>query len=345
MNNSLNGTDFRIGIFSPTLNYSKGAMLVRSIKVCDTNTKSKVDINVKSDNFGNIFYTGDKMRFNVEFDNSVAGYYVATTGAIPAEITYTLTDRHKNVCGQVVKEATIKPYQVFKDTVEFDVDKYDTYKIKAELRSDKKNIYSVSERECSYVKSSKGKIINEHAGISVPIMMNDYSGAEHNYSEEVAKIVRYAGYDLVRINLTTQQTAMSTYDHYTPNEIATHLTFGEQIQDIKNQGLKVMMYCTTFTRDNQKHTNALWYEKEGYVLPYTDEGRKRLLENELAILREHRGNIDVWEIGNETDKGNTFKNVLFTEGTKIVCSGAKIELIPSEMIGDYDYSNYYYYYQ
>ena len=44
MNNSLNGADFRIGIFSPTLNYSKGAMLVRSIKVCDTNTKSKVDI-------------------------------------------------------------------------------------------------------------------------------------------------------------------------------------------------------------------------------------------------------------------------------------------------------------
>lgn len=51
-----------------------------------------------------------------------------------------------------------------------------------------------------------------------------------------------------------------------------------------------------------------------------------------------------WEIGSETDKGNTFKNVLLTEGTKIICSGAEIELIPSEMIGDYDYSNYYYYY-
>lgn len=300
-NNSLNGADFRIGIFSPTLNYSKAPMLIRSLKVRDTGKNSRMDINIKSDNFGNIFYTGDKMRFDVEFDNSVAGYMVSSAGKIPAEITYTLTNSKNQVCGQVVRNADIKPYQIFKDTVEFDTDVYDTYKIKAEIRSEKKKIYSFSERECSYVKSSKGKIINEHAGISVPIMMSDYSGAEHNYSEEVAKIIRYAGYDLVRINLTTQQTAMSTYDHYNPNEIATHITFGEQLQDIKNQGLKVMMYCTTFTRDTQKHTNALWYEKEGYILPYTDAGRKRLLHNELEILREHRGNVDVWEIGNENN--------------------------------------------
>ena len=301
LNNSLNGADFRIGIYSSGLAYSKAPMLIRSLKVYDSGTDSRMDINVKSDSFGHIFYTGDIMKFNIEIDNSVAGYWAAAAGTIPAEITYTLIDSKNHECGKAVKNADIKPYQIFKDAVEFTPERYDTYILRVDVRSEKNNLYSFLTRECSYVKSSKGKIINEHAGISVPTMMTNYSGAEHDYAKEVAKIVRYAGYDLARINLTTQQTAMSTYGNFTPNEIATHITFGDSIKAMKDQGIKIMMYCTTFTRDNQKHTNALWYEKEGYILPYTDEGRSRLLQNELEILREQSGNIDVWEIGNENN--------------------------------------------
>ena len=301
LNNSLNGADFRIGIYSPTLSYSKAPMLIRSIKVRDSGTDSRMNINVKSESFGHIFYTGDVMKFDVEIDNSVAGYYSKLSGTVPVEITYTLTDSKNRECGKIKKTANIKSYQIFKDSVEFSPEIYDTYILRVDVRSQQKNIYSFVERECSYVRSTKGKIVNEHAGISVPIMMTNYSGAEYDYAKEVAKIVRYAGYDLARINLTTQQTAMSTYKNFTPNEIATHITFGDSIKALKEQGVKVMMYCTTFTRDNQKHTNALWYEKEGYVLPYTDEGRNRLLLNELEILREQSGNVDVWEIGNENN--------------------------------------------
>lgn len=301
LNNSLNGADFRIGIYSPALSYSKAPMLIRSLKVRDSATNSRMNINVKSENFGHIFYTGDIMKFDVEIDNSVAGYSSKFSGTVPAEITYTLTNSQNQQCGKIVKTANIKPYQIFKDTVEFAPERYDTYILRVDVRSEKKNIYSYVTRECSYVRSTKGKIVNKHAGISVPIMMTNYSGAEYDYAKEVAKIVRYAGYDLARINLTTQQTAMSTYGNYTPNEIATHITFGDSIKALKDQGVKVMMYCTTFTRDTQKHKNALWYEKEGYILPYTDEGRNRLLFNELEILREQNGNVDVWEIGNENN--------------------------------------------
>ncbi len=344
LNNSLNGADFRIGIYSDRMNYSKNAVLIRSIKVRDTGTNSRMDINVKSDNFGHIFYTGDTMRFNVEFDNSTSNYAAGKAGTIPAEITYTLLDSLKRECGKIVRNAEIKPYQIFMDSVEFTPTRYDLYTLKVEIRSEKTKLYSFVERDCSYVKSSKGKIINKHAGISVPSMMNEFSGAEKDFPNELAKIVRYAGYDIARINFSTQQTAMSAYDHFESNETATHITFGDAVQALKDNGIKVMMYCTAFTRSNQKHINALWYEDIGYVLPYTDEGRQRLLKNELAVLSEQFGNIDIWEIMNETNAAPTVtptqdKYVSETLAVEKMVLPIIREMFPNVIVGTTQYAH------
>lgn len=48
-----------------------------------------------------------------------------------------------------------------------------------------------------------------------------------------------------------------------------------------------------------------------------------------------------WAIGKDTDNGAVFQNLVLPEGAKIYCEEGDMELIPSEMIGDYDYSNYY----
>ena len=48
-----------------------------------------------------------------------------------------------------------------------------------------------------------------------------------------------------------------------------------------------------------------------------------------------------FEIGADTDKGEYFYNLVLPEGAKIYCEEGDMELIPSEMIGDYDYSHYY----
>lgn len=48
-----------------------------------------------------------------------------------------------------------------------------------------------------------------------------------------------------------------------------------------------------------------------------------------------------WELGKDTAHGNTFRNLVLPEGAKIYCEEGDIELIPSEMIGDYDYTYYY----
>lgn len=301
LNNGLNGADFRLAIHSSTLNKSKGTVLVHSIKVRDTRTCDTVDINIKSEHLGNIFYTGESMDFNVEIDNSVSGHYAETLGEVPAEITYTLLDGSYHMVDEISHSANIKPLQIYKDSVTFHPTKYDTYTIQVKLKAKGSNISSFIERDCSYVRSSKGAIVNRKAGISFPTQLSNYMGEELDLPDQLAKIVNYAGYDIVRINQTPVQTAMSTYQHFTPNEIATHIVFADSIKALKDNGVKVMMYCTEFNRTNPQHQYSLWYEDGGLILPYTERGRQRLLMNELAVLREHEGNVDVWEIGNEAN--------------------------------------------
>ncbi len=300
LNNSVNGADFRFGIHSTNMpTYAKNPIIISSVTVRDTGYNSTMNIGVESQNLGHMFYTGEKMKFDITIDNSIAGTDAKKIGSVPAEITYTLTNSKNHECGKVVKNATIGALQKYKDSVEFDIDTYDLYKLRVDVVSEKKKVHSFVEKDCSYVMSAKGDIVNPRAGVSVPVIVNSFTGSDPDLADKYAKIVRNAGYKYVRINTMMSHTSMSSYDHTVSNETATWTSFSEAFQAYRENGLSIMMYATPKNANPTQWT--LWPEEiDGKTtLPYTQAGRERFLKHDMAILNEHAGSIDIWEIGNE----------------------------------------------
>lgn len=292
MDNSLNGADFRISIQSSAMGYSVNPVYISSIKVKDLGTKSVADIDITSDNLGNIFFTGEKMKFSCSFDDKL-NIASSENRKYDLAVTYTLTDSKNNIVSQKTENVPMELNTKKVTEVEFDVDKYDLYNIEVTAECKEKNIWQSVRKMCSYARTEYGEVRNERSGISLEPTVSQF--------DDIAELIKNAGYTYVRTQ-TGVNMMKSAYDnHREVNEVTTDVTINDLARAVKSHGLKFTAYVSSMVQNS--NTYGLWIEDVGSAnrFPYTDEGRQRWLDVTMGIIDQLHGSLDSWEISNESN--------------------------------------------
>lgn len=292
MKNTLNGYDLRVGIHGTKLGYSTGSAVVSSVKLKKLNKKRFVNIKVSSENYGNIFFTGDEMKFNIDFNNNINQAAGAKYGTYNTDVTYTLTDSIGGIVETKHDTVKIKPYETSKKKVTFNVDKYDVYLLKVEINNDELGLYSDTTSKCSYVRSTRGKIINPRCGTST---------ANTQEGDEIGKLINYAGIQYARINLSSRFIIRSSYDDVTPaGTPALGGPYKEFVKALLDNNVKVTAY-------HGNDQTSIIYSEDKSRMPNTDLGRQRWTEAESAAIDWFGDSITVWEIFNEANLLTPFR--------------------------------------
>ena len=289
MKNSLNGYDLRVGIYGEKMGYSTdGKVVVSSVKVKRLNKQKFVDIKVSSKNYGNIFFTGDLMDFDIAFNNNVNPVMGEKYGTYNADVKYTLIDSDGVAVETKNDTVQIQPNTTTNTNVTFQVDKYDVYVLKVEINNEKLKLYSYKEAKCSYVRSTRGEIINPRCGVSS-------ATGNNRDANELAKLINYAGIQYARINISSRFIIRSSYDNNTPTGTpALGGLYKSYIKNFLDNNVKVTAY-----HGNDLVTIA--YSEDGTKMPNTELGMQRWTDAESAAIDWFGDGIYAWEIFNETN--------------------------------------------
>lgn len=284
MKNAMKGADFRIGVYSDTMGFSTdGKVYIKSISVKKLDTKDQVGIDIDSELLGNIFYTGEPMSFEVTFDPGKNERYKKINQSYKAQAVLSLIDDAGEIVRQETREVSVSPDKLTKTNVSFDVDTYGLYKIKAELISTEKNIYSEYHERCSYVRSEKGKILNPKAGISVASLVDGELSKWH------AEVLANAGFSSARMHYGAPEAIGTLTELHRPDNVAMRPAYDEYIQDMKAKGIDVTCYFSSQNNEIGKTQQ----------IPNTPLARRAWLEAEMEFIGKLYGSISLWETINE----------------------------------------------
>ena len=232
MTNALNGADFKFGINSLFMGTSRGKVLIQAVRVRRLNTRDLFEISAESDNYGNIFYTGDKIKFNIGLRSKELENNTGVT------INIKVSDENQNVClERDVKEIYKKKNQLQNIEVEFDeIDKYNYYMMDITVTDDNGKAESRIKREFSYVRSFHGKILNPTLGINI--------SRENTTAEDDIKAVKYAGFSGIREYHAPSEVIGAGYGP--TNQIAAKFSPSSSkstyISEFAEAGLDVLVY-------------------------------------------------------------------------------------------------------
>ena len=237
----VNNADFRVGIYSAIMDYSREDVYIASVIVKELDSRSQIGVEVTSDNLGHIFFTGETMEFDIAFDSSLNPVFAAKNGSYTADVKYTITDSRGVEVLSESRQVGIKPNAKTFDHLSFKPEKYDLYDLKIEIESKDKAVYSVETARCSYSWTTYGEIKNPRAGISVGATIND-----KETMDGAAKLIRNAGYTYVRHNYGALMHGRMSYNGVEPNEWAAMQYMGnEYMKPFSEYGLIPIGYLGT----------------------------------------------------------------------------------------------------
>lgn len=245
LQNDINKADFRFGIYSVPMGYSRKEVYVASVTVKATDSCGQLGIDVASDNLGHIFYTDEDMEFSVTFDNTINPIYAQKNGKYNAKVTYTISDSRDNEVFKTTNQIEIKPRAKTTDHVSYKPERYDLYTLKIEVENKEKKIYATDTRQCSYVWTTYGEILNPRAGVCASEWANTKFEAEG-----LAKMIRNAGYSYVRQHFAISHMGMVSYNNLDPTEWAQHQNYSDQLAAYSEYGLKLVCYTSDDIRKN-----------------------------------------------------------------------------------------------
>lgn len=290
MKNSLNGYDFLIGIYGEQMSYSKGKTIIRSVKVKKRKTYDRINIDISSASLGNIFFTGDEMTLDCTFDNSKYPFFAKRDGKYTVEAKYSLIDSSGNVAETQTETFELEPLKKNTRKITFNPKKYDCYKLKVEALCEEKRTSGETTADCSYVRSTKGKIKNPRAGISIATE----SGTE--YAERYAELVENAGFTYARLHLARVGWAgWAAYDRTDVTELAMPKGHDKILKSMISHGIKI----TAYESFDWQHNMPAGYEKDGKFLPHTREGIDRFLNSQYIYLDKMGDSLAMYELYNE----------------------------------------------
>lgn len=288
----VDGFDMRVGIYSDTMKYSRGGeVVVSAVRLYRLNTYSRVEVSAaEQQNIGNIFFDGEAVVINTRFSSCIYPHQTQIDGSYPLDIVYTARDEDGKVVYRGYDSFVLEPLTEAERQVSFTVEKYGIYRLDIEAFCLEKNIYSMMGTEFSYVRSSKGEIVNPKVGIQI--------GLTNPEDTEVSKLTGYAGIPNVRMMLYYYNYRKSA-EMYEPTNVAVPEGYKSLFRAFKSAGLEI---------DANLHS-ASWmgaaynFSEIERTPPYTEAGLRRWAEY-CAMMAELFGDtVDQFEIWNEYNLG------------------------------------------
>ncbi len=213
--NGLNKADFRIAVasdFMPdtSITQYRDDIVFGGVRVRYADTMSPVQIKLSTEKPGNIFFEGQKIKFDVEYKNKLSEKLDLT-----ARIT-AVTDG-KQVVWQKEEPLSLSDKKKAKATYEFDVDKFGYYFFRVEVFDKDGKYYSVRDMEFSYCTTSYGEKLNRRAGTSTHAEWLRYEEINYGDFDIVSDLVQKAGYGRHRLETGSNLGSGTTTTVVTPS--------------------------------------------------------------------------------------------------------------------------------
>lgn len=291
LRNDMNGADFRFGIYSPDMYYSKEDVYVASVTVSIPGERSQLGIDISSDHLGNIFFTDEEMNFDIEFDNSINPSAASRNGKYTADVEYTITDEKGNTVFEKNKQLEINPKATTKDTLTYKPEKYGLYVLKVSAYNKKLAIYSEETRKCSYSFTTHGKIKNPRAGTSTSAVPNDAD------KDGIARLVANAGYSYARHHFPLHQFGVASFGNKAPTAIEQHQSYTRFMADLAKYGVINCGYLGGAADVN----TATMFDNSGTRFLSTQEGIDNYYKYNLSTLERFGDALGVYAFDNEVN--------------------------------------------
>lgn len=291
--NSLDGFDLRVGIYSDSMSFSRGSEVVISgIKIYRLSTASRVQIeNVTlKDHIGNIYFKGEEIQIPAKFSSDIYPMHNKIDGSYSLDLIYTVKDSDGNTVYTATDRVNIEPLETLEYIKKFKVDKFDIYTVDIEAYNTEKKLYSRLATEFSYVNTDKGKTVNKKAGVQIALPSTD--------DTEIAKLAANAGFANVRMMCYYYNWRKSA-ENYEITGVSIAEAYKSMFRAFKRAGLDI---------DANLHS-ASWmgaaynFSPIERTPPYTENGLRRWADY-CAMMTELFGDtVDSIEIWNEYNLG------------------------------------------
>ncbi len=216
------GSDFSLSVFNPFSGYSAAQVLLGGVGIQKGEPIAPVKINLKSDNFGNIFYRGEAVTFDLDF------YRQSVKAGIPQD--YEKRIEVLDQTGETVwSENSILSFSqglLKKETLQIPTLPYGLYTLRVTVKNG--TLLSQREYEFSYVNSDLGKTNNQSLGICMHYALSE-AGKWGNDPTLLLDLFDKAGIGYIRDNFNlnsfaTLPTGSSNFVYAMPNLWQDYIT-------------------------------------------------------------------------------------------------------------------------
>lgn len=267
---SLNGGDFRVITRSEYWGFSKTNVIISSVKVRERKDVSTVGIKVSSPVFGNNFFTGEELDFDIEFNNT-------ENKTVEVDVIYEVFDEYKTKAFTKTEKMTLKP-GITKHKFNEEFEYYGMLDFNVTVRCEEKNIYSTQKEYFSYNYSSNGKFVNDKFGYTCHWRNNNYKKA----MDEGIPMARKAGVGWMRDELPWRDVEKEKGVLSTPPEF--------RFVDIMEEN-DINLYFLIASGNK-------FYDGEKSV-PYTEEGLEGWKRYCAYMTEQVKGKAEWIEVWNE----------------------------------------------
>jgi len=264
------GVDFELSTRSEYYGFSKGDIIVSSVKLKERTDNKNVEIDITSPNFANHFFTGDDLDFDISINN-------VTKEPFEADVLIETVDEFFNVPLSKTEKITLKS-GVNKFKFKEKYEHYGYQYLFVTVTSGEK-IYSQKRTNFSYAYSSNGEFINDKFGYSCHWVASRYSDAIDGGIEAAHK----AGVGWMRDEYTWALTEKEKGKYQVSD------TFMKFVNKMEEQDIK-LFFILSFG-------NSL-YDGAGSV-PYTEEGLKGWADYCAFMAKTLKGKAEYFEVWNE----------------------------------------------
>lgn len=290
--NELDGYDFRVGIYSKSMGYSRGGeVTISAIRLYRLDTVSRINITADTEkHIGNIFFQGEEIELSANIDNTIYPVHSQADGGYDLDIEWTIRDEYGTLIDTAEDTVSVEPLDKQKVTHKFKVDKYGIYRVDIEARDTEKKLYSHCGTEFSYVRHESDDFVNKHMGIQIALTNPE--------DERIVELTRKIGIRNVRMMLYYNNFRRSA-NNYEPTGVGIPMAFKSLFRAFKNNGMEIDINIHSASWMGAQYA----FSETERTPPYTKEGLRRWADYCRMVADMFGDTADQFEIWNEYNLG------------------------------------------
>ncbi len=290
--NELDGFDFRVGIYSPSMGYSRGGeVTISAIRLYRLDTNSRVSITADTEkHLGNIFFQGEEIELSADIDNTIYPVQSSADGRYNLDVEWTIRDEYGTYIDSAHDTVSVEPLGKQKVAHKFRVDKYGIYRVDIEARDTAKKLYSHCGTEFSYVRHESDDLVNEHMGVQ--IALNNPEDAR------ITELAKKIGITKVRMMLYYNSFRRSA-NKYEPTGVGIPMTYKSLFRAFKNSGMEIDINLHSASWMGVQYS----FSETERTPPYTEAGLRRWADYCRMVAEMFGDTADQFEIWNEYNLG------------------------------------------